>query len=393
MIVPTSRVDHGIYLDSPIANAIQQIQPFFTDGIFSAAKTPVFLRMRALVRMRLLFDRLPEGIQHVSVKPNKLPVADGGVVFYPFNSQSNMNAVTNRRACHVLTLHGESNKLASNRPAARLYDYICIAGPIARDRYLDAGIFTTAEADQGRLVMVGDSFVQRLKWVEPDVSSDDGALLYCPTWEGYGNGEDNYTSIASQAGFKLCADASRIIGTNTVIVKPHPYLGLLRQKLLIDFVKGVRFLKSKGIVVKLAMMDASRPLHLLAGLLLKDVERVDETLQQPQKIRFGLTDVSGVEAIFLRQHIPFMTIRGQGEVPVALKDYYDKKSLNMVNDPEGPINAYLDDAGRIDDRQRRLAFGWQDNELETKSGNERREWLLNYVRNDPYWGPSKGKNL
>ncbi len=86
-------------------------------------------------------------------------------------------------------------------------------------------------------------------------------------------------------------------------------------------------------------------------------------------------------------------IRGQGEVPVALKDYYDKKSLNMVNDPEGPITAYLDDAGRIDDKQRRLVFGWQDDELEAKSGNERREWLLNYVRNDPYWGPSKGKNL
>jgi hypothetical protein len=391
MGVPTALVDHGIYLDSPIVSAVQQIQPFFTDGIFSPTQTPVFLRMRTLVRMRLLFDKLPEGIHHFPVKPGKLPIADGGVVFYPFNSQSNMNVVTNRRAHHVLTLHGESNKLASNRPAARLYDYICIAGPIARDRYIDAGIFTKEEADQGRLVMVGDSFVQRLRWIEPALPPDDGALLYCPTWEGYGNGEDNYTSMSSPAGFELCAKASRLIGTNTIIVKPHPYLGLLHQKLLIDFIKGIQFLKKQGFIVKLALMDASRPLRLLINLLLRNVERVDETAALRQKIKLGLTDVSGIEAIFLQQHIPFMTIRGRGEVSAALKDYYAQKSLNVVDDPERSIRTYQEDAGLIDAKQRQQVFGWQDNGLEAKSGQERRAWLLNYVRNDPYWRPSKGK--
>jgi len=391
MCVPTPLVDHGVYLDSPIASAIQQIQPFFTDGVFSPSQTPLLLRMRALVRMRLLFDRLPAGIQHLRVKPGKLPVREGGVVFYPFNSQSNMNAVTNRRAFHVLTLHGESNKLASNRPAARLYDYICIAGPIARDRYLDAGIFTPAEVDQGRLVMVGDSFVQRVNWIEPAAASQEGAVLYCPTWEGYGNGADNYTSISAQAGFALCADATRIIGCDTIIVKPHPYLGLLRHKLLVDFVKGIRFLKSKGFTVKLAVMDASRPLHLLAAALLRDIEWIDGTDPVPHKISLGLTDVSGVEAIFLRQHIPFMTLRDQGEVPRALKDYYARKSLTMVEDVEKPIRTYLEDNGHIDDRQRQLVFGWQDDGLEAKSGQERREWLLKYAQSDPYWRPSKGK--
>lgn len=387
----TSIVDHGIYLDSPIASAIQQIQPFFEADIFSATQTPLFLRMRALVRMRLLVDRLPQGIQHVPVKPGNLPIADGGVVFYPFNSQSNMNAVTNRRAHHVLTLHGESNKLASNRPAARLYDYICIAGPVARDRYIDAGIFTPAEVDQGRLVMVGDSFVQRMNWIVPAPAGQEGALLYCPTWEGYGNGADNYTSISSQAVFALCADAARIVGTDTIIVKPHPYLGLLRHKLLIDFVKGVRFLKSKGFIVKLAVMNASNPLRLLAAALLRDIEWIDGS--ERHATSFGLTDVSGVEAIFLRQRIPFMTIRGKGEMPVALKNYYAHKSLNIVDDVEKPIRAYLEDEGCIDDRQRRLVFGWQDDGLEAKSGQERREWLLNYVQNDPYWRTSKAESL
>ena len=392
MVVQISLVDHGIYLDSPIASAIQQIQPFFADEVFSPTETPVFLRMRALVRMRLLVDQLPEGIQHIPVKPGRLPIANDGVVFYPFNSQSNINAVTNRRAYHVLTLHGESNKLASNRPAARLYDYICIAGPIARDRYIDAGIFTTAEVDQGRLVMVGDSFVQRLQWIEPSASSDDGALLYCPTWEGYGNGKDNYTSVSSQAGFKLCAKAARIVGSNTIIVKPHPYLGLLRQKLLIDFVRGVQFLKSEGFIVKVALLDASRPLRLLAALWLRVVERIDETSQQRHQIKLGITDVSGMEAIFLRQRIPFMTIRGQGEVVALLSDYYDKRTINTIDDPERQIKAFLDDGGRIDAKQRQLVFGWQDDELEAKSGNERRKWLLKYVRSNPYWQPSEGKN-
>lgn len=389
MGVPTSRVDHGVYLDSPIVSAIQQIQPFFADGMFCPIQTPLLLRMQPLVRMRLLTDRLPAGIQHLPVKPGKLPVAEGGVVFYPFNSQSNMNAVTNRRAFHVLTLHGESNKLASNRPAARLYDYICIAGPIARDRYLDAGIFTPAEVDQGRLVMVGDSFVQRVNWITPAASAEDGAVLYCPTWEGYGNGADNYTSISSQSGFELCAKAARVVGSTTIVVKPHPYLGLLRHKLLIDFIKGVRFLKSQGFTVKLALMDASKPLRALAALLLRDLEWIDGAEPALQRISFGLTDVSGVEAIFLRQRIPFMTVRGKGEVPAALKDYYARKSLNMIEDVEGPIRAYLEDDGSFDDRHRRSVFGWQDADLETKSGQERRQWLLKYAQSDPYWRPSK----
>ena len=393
MAVQTTPFDHGIYLDSPITSAIQQIQPFFADGIFSSAQTPVFLRMRALVRLRLLIDKLPQGIQHIPVKPGKLPIADNGVVFYPFNSQSNMNAVTNRRARHVLTLHGESNKLASNRPAARLYDYICIAGPIARDRYIDAGIFTAAEVDQGRLIMMGDSFVQRLGWVTPAAPNDDGALLYCPTWEGYGNGQDNYTSIASQAGFGLCAKAAKIIDINTIIVKPHPYLGLLRQKLLIDFVKGVLFLKAQGFEVKLALQDASRPLCMLASLFLRDIMRVDETSQDQQPIKLGLTDVSGMEAIFLRQHIPFMTIRGKGDVAAALKDYYDQKSLNVVDNPERAIKSFIDDAGRVDAKQRQLVFGWQDDTLKTAAGSERRQWLLDYARDDPCWRPSKGTYL
>ena len=93
----------------------------------------------------------------------------------------------------------------------------------------------------------------------------------------------------------------------------------------------------------------------------------------------------------MRQRIPFMTVRGKGEVPAALKDYYARKSLNMVEDVEGPIRAYLDDDGTFDDQHRRLVFGWQDAELETKSGQERREWLLKYAQSDPYWRPSKAK--
>lgn len=380
--------NQGVYLDSPVLSALRQIEPFYRSGIFNPRDTPLFLRVKPATRVQLMAACPPEGInlrQLYGKEVGQLPIARGGVVFYPFNSQSNMNAVNNRGATHVLTLHGESNKLASNRPAARLYDYICVAGPLARDRYLESGIFTPADADQGRLVMMGDSFVQTLPWIRAADPAEAGALLYCPTWEGYGNGPVNYSSVPRERGFYFLPEIAKASGAQKIIIKPHPYLGLLKPRLLWDFIAGVRHLIGKGPSVHLALRDSSLPLRLLCRTHLSGLDRIDETEEGSVPIRMGLCDISGMEAIFLKQRIASMTLSPTAEFPLAVRKIYGKKALLPQSVRQVAVEGYLAEARDIDEQHRRLVFGWQTPELSEMTHDARRNWLIDYVQSDPFW--------
>lgn len=387
--------DQAIYLDSPILSALKQIMPFYEDGIFSEAHTPVYFRKKPLVNAHLAFRKVPETLDIRTLRSGRIarmPVADGAVIFYPFNSQSNMTAVTNRTIKHVLTLHGESNKLASNRPAARIYDYVCIAGPLGRDRYLNAGIFNHHDADGGRLVMMGDSFVQTVKWMRPATEGEDGALLYCPTWEGYGNGPDNYSSIVGLRGFAIAATAARAAATQEIIVKPHPYLGLLQRRLMNEFVQGVRMLVRDGFKVRLAMDSASTPLRIWCKLRLGAVPEVDCSGNVETPVGMGLCDVSGMEAVFLKQNVRHMVITRDRDIPESLTDFYHRKAILPGVDTKRSVRAYFMDSEEIDDMHRGRVFGWHDPALKTMSGTERRKWLVDYARKDLFWQGSSRKS-
>lgn len=380
--------NQGVYIDSPVLSALRQIEPFYRSGIFSLKDTPLFLRVKPTTRVQLMVADTPKDIdlrQLRGMDVGQLPIAQGGVVFYPFNSQSNMNAVTNRSATHVLTLHGESNKLASSRPAARLYDYISVAGPLARDRYLESGIFTSADADQGRLVMMGDSFVQTLPWIRAAGPNKAGALLYCPTWEGYGNGPVNYSSVTRERGFTFLPEIANASCAQMIIIKPHPYLGLLKPRLLWDFIAGVRRLIGKGPSVHLALRDSSLPLRLLCNTHLSGLDRIDEREEGSVSIRMGLCDVSGMEAVFLKQRIASMTLCQTAEFPLAVREIYSKKALLPQSFRQTVVKGYLAEARDIDEQHRRMVFGWQTPELSEMTQDARRNWLIDYAQSNPFW--------
>ncbi len=387
--------DQAVYLDSPVISALRQILPFYDSGMFGRTETPLFMRINAWHWAQLATNNLPRDLDIRNIRNKqirRIPLSPGGVVFYPFNSQSNLNLVTNRGVHHVLTLHGESNKLASNRPAARLYDYISVAGGLSRDRYLAAGIFTPADVDGGRLVMMGDSFVQALDWIAPAArDADNAALLYCPTWEGYDNGRDNYSSITARYGFYTAARAARAAGITRVVVKPHPYLGLLQPRLLRDFVSGVRQLSADGFQPELSLDDASLPIRIVSRMRLGGIPRLNASSITPLPVALGLCDVSGMEAVFLKQHISHMVITHPENIPVPLQDFYYKKAFLPETCVENATIAYLEDAQVIDAIHRARVFCWHAPELEKQNGAARRAWLINYVHQDPFWnGAGKG---
>lgn len=385
----------AVYLDSPILSALRQIEPFYRSGMFSAEQTPLLLRAKPLIQAQLMVAGQPAGMDLRRLRRGqvaRLPVAAGGVVFYPFNSQSNMNAVTNRNATHVLTLHGESNKLASMRPVARLYDYICVAGPLAINRYLAHGIFRQEDVDAGRLVMMGDSFVQTLPWARPEAPGEAGALLYCPTWEGYGNGPVNYSSVPRQRGFEMLAEMARASDVDRIIIKPHPYLGMLKPRLLFDFIAGVRKLAQSGMAVHLALGDSGLPLRTLCRTYLRHVARINEAEDPAYPVRLGLCDISGMEAVFLKQGIPGMILNPSAAYPAFVSDIYSKKAVMPDKVDEAAVTGYLANAAEIDHAHRQLVFGWQAPELPTMSHAARRGWLVDYVRSDPYWARASLKD-
>lgn len=382
------RRDEAVYIESPVLSSLTQIRSFFESGMFSLNETPVFIRGSKFVKLQAALRFARPKVPFSLVEPrrvNSLPVPDGTVVFYPFNSQSNMTAVDNRKLRHVLTLHGESNKFASNRPAARIYDYVCIAGPKARDRYVRAGIFTPHAADAGRLIMMGDSFVQSINWIRAAKPSEDGMLFYSPTWEGYGNGADNYSSVAGIRGFEIAIRAARAAGINRVVVKSHPYLGLLRPSLLGDFVRGVKAIKAAGLDVSISTSEANLPLRFLAKLRLSDAAVAIENSENPIPIRLALCDVSGMEAIFLKQGIPHLTITRTEDIPLGLEEIFALKGIQHADDVDKKVQRYLDESRGIDSTHSSHVFGWQSDELRNMTGGQRRKWLIDYVREDPYW--------
>lgn len=379
---------HAIYIDTPVLTALRQVAPFFESGIFDTAHCAIYIRRRALVQLQRFFTVLPRSLGIRAQRGTTLSLTEGNIVFYPFNAQSNMNVLTQRQYRHVLTLHGESSKAASFRPASRMYDYICVAGPLAIDRYLEAGIFTPEEGRGGRLIQMGDSFVQRMPWLRP-ATEDDGksvSIFYCPTWEGFGTQTNNYSSVTRGWGFEAVAQAARTLDVRRIVIKPHPYLGLLRQGMWRDFILGLRGMVRCGLKVELALNDMPAVTRLVFRTALAGVPIYRADPANPLPVRLGITDVSGMAAVLLTARIPTVVAHvTPPEVLPRMQDIEPLKSIAPGDDIAAVIRAYLYQAEAIDTRHRDAVFSWHDPALPAMTMPERLTWLIDYVQRDPYW--------
>ena len=379
---------HAIYIDTPILTALRQVAPFFESGIFDTSQSAIYIRRRALVQLQRLFTVLPRALDIRTLRGTTLNMAEGNIVFYPFNAQSNMNVLTQRQYCHVLTLHGESNKAASFRPASRMYDYICVAGPLAIDRYLEARIFTREEAQGGRLIQMGDSFVQRMPWLRPATDSDgaEAAIFYCPTWEGFGTQTNNYSSVTGGWGFKAVAEAARALDARRIVIKPHPYLGALRQSMWRDFIVGLRGMSTAGLRVELVLDDMPAVTRALLHAALVGVPTYRPDPANPLPVSLGVTDVSGMAAVLLVARIPTVVAHViPPEVLPRMQEIEPLKSIVPGDDITAVTRTYLDQAHTLDTRHREAIFGWHDPALSAMEMPERLAWLIGHLQRDAFW--------
>jgi hypothetical protein len=388
----TKEYNQAIYIDTPFLGALKQIKPFFASGIFHKDETPLLLKDKKYVRIQETFTKESKNFNINWVKPFQIPhisLEKNSVVFYPYNSQSNMHLAANRNAKHVMVHHGESNKIASYRPASRLFDYISVAGPLAIDRYIQNGIFTSRDVDNGRLIKMGNSFIQEMSFISSaQVGDSDTSILYSPTWEGYNNGGENYSSVWEKHGFKMTAQSARIAKTRKIYIKPHPYLGLLRPKIILDFIAGLKLLQKQGLQVGILSADANFLLRSACKIYCPCIPFINEQQHMHIKVVMGLCDVSGMETIFLNQKINYMVLTQPKHTSSKLDTFYNLKLLNTSGNNEDKISDYLNIADVIDKKHRDYVIGWQDPILENMTGQERRIWLLNYVRTNDFWNNS-----
>lgn len=385
-----SKTQGAVYIDSPISAAVRQVAPFFRQGVFCDAKTPLFMRRRIGSGFGLTAGLR---VRDMVVKPvgretaGHLPVRRGGAVFYPFNGQGNLHTVANRSYRHVLILHGESNKRASARPAARLYDYVCVAGPLAIERYLAGGIFRTSDVEEGRLIQVGDTFVQPLEGCRAD-PGEGSSILYAPTWEGFGGALNDYSS-AGRGGIAMADEALRLTGRNSLVIRPHPYLGLLQPGLAFTLVReAAQMARRRKVLFDLS--DSNFLVRsLVRGAMLARPVTAGGTgvalASGDDPVALCLCDVSAMEAICLKAGLPHVVLDVTRQLPLRLQSLYRLKSAVSPFELCDRLPAYLADPEAVDAPHRDLAFSVSHPDLAAPEGAARIDRLLNIVAANDFW--------
>ncbi|MBA0049506.1 hypothetical protein E0L36_00825 [Streptomyces sp. AJS327] len=146
------------------------------------------------------------------------------VALYPANVGPNIHLLRLPRVRHVFIGHGDSDKVASVNPYAKVYDEVWTAGRAGRDRWSSAGVGVRDSA----IVEVGRPQLDAVRRGGGDtVKATNGApftVLYAPTWEGWTTEPGNTSLIESgEAIVRLLLSLEAPV---RVLYKPHPYTGI-----------------------------------------------------------------------------------------------------------------------------------------------------------------------
>ena len=371
-----------VYLDSKIRGAALQLVRYFDTGVFCRNASVVLYKpyKESAQFYEKLFDRF--GIaREPLVSLARIPGLDDSVVYYPFNAQSNCKIVAERGARHVFVTHGESNKAASCKPIIRLYDYVATAGMAGIDRYVHAGVFRRQEAESGRVVRLGATFVGTSGYRPCDGA--EAYVLYAPTWEG-GVEAENYSSAFQGQGLRYAAAHARTIGALRLIVQPHPNLGhrlpIYRQGLY----RQLGRLVNEGFHV--VLVDAQygwRDRWWLGTAGLKRVEIVNAA--PPVPVSQAFADLSAMETQLLNDGIKYkLFLRRMPDFALAnplLASYYSLVGIFDWHDYRRCEPLPVDLRAQVRD----YCISYSHSCLASASPADRMRWLQAYVVNNAYW--------
>lgn len=252
--------------------------------VFDRVPTPGFVMVRGASELPVLAaSRLPVVYAAGARQVELLTLPGVRAAFYQSFALKNANLQRNPDLVHVMLNHGDSDKASSFNGQAAGYDELWVAGPIAIERYLAAGV----RVPRDRFVMVGRPQVADL--VVGPLPRQPGELpvvLYAPTWEGYYD-ETDHTSLEVM-GEPLVRWLLARPEPVRVWFKPHPASGRLRP--------GVRAASER---IR-RLLAAAGPQHVL-------VDEVGMSLVEALSSADVLvTDVSSVASDYLATRRPLV---------------------------------------------------------------------------------------
>ncbi|WP_324683288.1 CDP-glycerol glycerophosphotransferase [Bibersteinia trehalosi] len=324
-----NKIPYFIYLDTKIIGAAKQIIALFQTQVFSYKDVIILVKKYKHKSNRIigkLFEK--EKLNFRFVNANDIDNLESGIVFYPFNAQSNCRVVANRRLKHIFITHGESNKSASIKPIIRIYDYVITAGQAGIDRYLKHKIFTSFDIEQGRVIKMGDSFLGTTGLSQN--KHGEAVIFYAPTWEG-GITQEDYSSLPYWKKVQnVILLLSNIIGTSKIVIKPHPNTGKRLVNYKSYLLELIVILKSKNLEVYVYEPYCSFNLFDKLSLSIKGVVFL-HSLEKYHAV-IGLCDISAMETLFLNEYIKYyIFMNRENRKGIYLENKYYSKAV-IVND-------------------------------------------------------------
>ncbi|WP_369200700.1 hypothetical protein [Streptomyces sp. PU-14G] len=143
------------------------------------------------------------------------------VLLHPANSGKTSQVLRIPTLKHAFINHGESDKLSSCNPYAKVYDQVWVAGEAARERYALAEV----GVDDKDVVEVGRPQLTPIQHADERAAAPASGyttVLYAPTWEGW-DGNPGNTSVPL-AGEHIVA-ALLADPKVRLLYKPHPMTG------------------------------------------------------------------------------------------------------------------------------------------------------------------------
>lgn len=207
-----------IYFSASSKREVYQIREWINPITGVGFKTLILTRERNLVEA---LTALAEPIPVLFIQPlgdlDKLVPKSVRVALYVNNGMKNAHLLRHRAIQHVQLLHGESDKSASSSKFTRAYDKICVAGPLAVDRYRAWGISIPDE----QFEIIGRPSTDA--YSKCDIAAADPVVLYAPTWEGVEAGVE--TSSILTHGKLVVETIFEKFPECSLLFRPHPLAG------------------------------------------------------------------------------------------------------------------------------------------------------------------------
>ena len=292
-----------LYLDSKIIGTAKQTVTFFEHGIFQKENTVVLLKKYAHAsntKIRQILEQA--GITCRVVNMGDIDRLESGIIFYPFNAQSNARTAANRKLKHIFVTHGESSKAASVKPIIRIYDHVATAGQAGIDRFLAHRIFSNHDVETGRLIKMGNTFVGSTGLAS---SFSDGlpCIFYAPTWEG-GIESENYSSLShTEALSCTLTTLAQQHQTAAIVIRPHPNTGH-RLKIYRKHLLNLMLALSKN-GLSVMVQTQNLPLSLKEKWACRRHKITYGNHISAYRALFGLCDISAMETQLLNENIPY----------------------------------------------------------------------------------------